>query len=232
MDRITGTTDPRRAACNAGGGRRGRLPADARPRRNRDGRAGGGEARAVREAAGAYCRRRARRSRPPPRGRRILHARNVHAVLGRMGVAEAGSRRRTLRQGASRRLPPARHDPAGWFSNGKLSGGGIVDLHVHDTDFVYHLFGKPDGVFSQGHRGPSGEIDHVLTQYIYDDGPPVSAEGSWAMDEGYGFSMRYTVNFEHATADYDSKRKPRLQVFAGGKWRSRSFRPDTGIPAR
>ena len=29
------------------------------------------------------------------------------------------------------------------------------------------------------------------------------AEGAWAMTEGFGFNMSYTVNFETATADYD-----------------------------
>lgn len=107
--------------------------------------------------------------------------------------------------------------PAGWFSNGQLSGGGIVDLHVHDTDFIYHLFGSPAAVFSRGHRGPSGEIDYVLTQYLYDDVSSVSAEGSWTMDKAWPFSMRYTVNFERASADYDSGRTPALIVYADGK---------------
>ena len=33
--------------------------------------------------------------------------------------------------------------PGGWFSDGKMSGGAILDLHIHDTDFVNFLFGKP-----------------------------------------------------------------------------------------
>ncbi len=110
--------------------------------------------------------------------------------------------------------------PAGWFSNGKLSGGAILDLHIHDTDFIYYLFGKPAAVFSRGYRGASGEIDHVQTHYLYGgsaDAPLVSAEGSWAMDAAWPFSMRYTVNFERASADYDSSRTPTLMLYAGGK---------------
>jgi predicted dehydrogenase len=94
--------------------------------------------------------------------------------------------------------------PQGWYRDGAASGGGLLDLHIHDTDFVYHLFGKPRAVFSRGYTGPSGEIDHLVTQYLYDAGPAVvSAEGSWTQAEGFGFSMRYTVNFERATADFD-----------------------------
>lgn len=111
--------------------------------------------------------------------------------------------------------------PAGWFGNGKMSGGALVDLHIHDTDFVYHLFGKPHGVYSRGYVGQTGMIDHVVTQYAYGSGqsaPMVVAEGGWAMSNGWGFRMTYTVNFERATADFDIGRKDgSLLLHAGGK---------------
>jgi predicted dehydrogenase len=108
--------------------------------------------------------------------------------------------------------------PPGWFSNGAMSGGGILDLHVHDTDFVYHVFGKPNGVFSRGYTRTSGKTDHIVTEYLFDRGPAlISAEGSWCMADGFSFTMRYTVNFEHATADFDISREPSLIVSAGGK---------------
>lgn len=99
--------------------------------------------------------------------------------------------------------------PAGWFRDGSLSGGALLDLHVHDTDFVYHVFGKPEGVFSRGYTKATGEIDHIVTQYLYgQDGPMVWAEGSWGSTDGYGFTMRFMVNFETATLDFDFARKP------------------------
>ena len=110
--------------------------------------------------------------------------------------------------------------PKGWFSNGQMSGGALVDLHVHDTDFVYHVFGKPRAVFSRGHRGGSGEIDHVVTQYLFDGrnrDTVVVAEGGWNMAEGFAFTMRYTVNFERATADFDIGRKETLILYGDGK---------------
>jgi len=62
--------------------------------------------------------------------------------------------------------------PEGWFQKGDMSGGGVLDLHVHDTDFLTYLLGAPDAVFSQGYKGPTGCVDHLHTQYIYNDGPP------------------------------------------------------------
>ena len=108
--------------------------------------------------------------------------------------------------------------PPGWFSQGHMSGGALLDLHIHDTDFVFHLFGQPDAVFSRGYSKTSGRTDHIVTEYLYNRGPRlVSAEGSWCMTNGFAFTMRYTVNFEQATADFDISREHQLIVSQDGK---------------
>jgi predicted dehydrogenase len=119
-----------------------------------------------------------------------------------------------VRSAVFRRCGPT---PAGWFRDGKLSGGALFDLHVHDVDFIYHLFGKPNGVFSRGYSKDTGEIDHMITEYLYDRPALVVAEGAWGMAPGYEFRMQATVNFDRATADYDSLRPTPLQLFADGK---------------
>ena len=90
--------------------------------------------------------------------------------------------------------------------NGEQSGGALLDLHIHDTDFVQFCFGRPKSVFSTGYTAVSGAIDHVVTQYQVGSGAIVHAEGAWAMTPGFGFNMAYTINFERATLDYDLSR--------------------------
>jgi predicted dehydrogenase len=107
--------------------------------------------------------------------------------------------------------------PGGWFRDGKLSGGALLDLHVHDVDFVYHLFGKPKAVFSRGYSKDTGEIDHVLTQYLFDSPAIVTAEGAWGLADGFGFRMQFTVNFDAATADFEFSREHPLMLYSGGK---------------
>jgi predicted dehydrogenase len=107
--------------------------------------------------------------------------------------------------------------PVGWFRDGKLSGGALFDLHVHDVDYIYHLFGKPNGVFSRGYSKDTGAIDHVVTQYLYDGRPIVTAEGAWGMASGYEFRMGFNVNFERATAEFESNREVPLRLYADGK---------------
>jgi predicted dehydrogenase len=107
--------------------------------------------------------------------------------------------------------------PPGWYRDGALSGGAALDLHIHDTDFVQFLFGMPRAVSSRGYSKTSGEVDHLSTQYFYDDVPMVTAEGGWCFADGFGFQMQYTVNFETATADFDLAREQPLRLMREGK---------------
>lgn len=107
--------------------------------------------------------------------------------------------------------------PAGWFRDASLSGGAVLDLHVHDVDFSYHLFGKPKSVFSRGYSQQTSEIDHIVTQYLYDSPAVVCAEGSWAMAEGFGFKMQLAMNFDRATIDFEYGREKPLMLYQNGK---------------
>lgn len=114
-------------------------------------------------------------------------------------------------------------EPPTWgqkhFAQGTSSGGALLDLHIHDVDFVQYCFGKPSSVFATGYSKYTGAIDHVVAQFKMPGGAIVHAEGSWAMAPGFGFSMSYTVNFENATADYDLVRAPDnvLKLFRPGQ---------------
>src|SRR3954471_18804604 len=114
--------------------------------------------------------------------------------------------------------------PSGaFYANGEQSGGAILDLHIHDTDFVQFLFGPPAAVSSRGYTKTSGAIDHILTHYLYDgaegaDAPPlVTAEGTWAMAAPYEFRMQYMVNFDQATAVFDLLAPEHLSLYRNGQ---------------
>ena len=106
-----------------------------------------------------------------------------------------------------------------FYSDHNQCGGALLDLHVHDTDFVNYCLGLPEAVFSQGYKGPSGGIDHIVTNYIFNQSglsPLVSSEGSWTMQEGYGFNMSYTANFENGTLSYLLEEHETLKLFRNG----------------
>ena len=87
-----------------------------------------------------------------------------------------------------------------WYMNADWSGGAILDLHLHDTDFITYLIGKPKAVTSFGRNLNSDHgIDHVVTRYEYGDGTLVLAEGGWGAARSVPFEMSFQVIFEKAT---------------------------------
>jgi len=113
-------------------------------------------------------------------------------------------------------------EPPAWgqkfFLNGELSGGALLDLHIHDVDFVQYCFGRPRSVYSRGYTKFSGAIDHVFTHYRFDSDLVVYAEGGWAMTGGFGFSASFTINFKNATVDFDLARGAEaLRLFEAGQ---------------
>lgn len=110
----------------------------------------------------------------------------------------------------------------GWSKQGTYGsagaglGGALFDLHIHDTDFVNFLFGRPASVFSSGVVGAGESVDHVVTQYNYPGGPVVYAEGGWLLPKG--FSMAYSILCEKAALDFDLARgADALQVTEQGQ---------------
>jgi predicted dehydrogenase len=109
------------------------------------------------------------------------------------------------------------------------SGGAILDLHLHDTDFICHVLGSPNGVISIGRSTLTRGIDHIVSLYDFGEGGPVvSSEGSWAMSEGTPFVMSYIANFDKATVIYDHQSEPRLVMHHGGKTDTVNIAPGTG----
>ena len=124
--------------------------------------------------------------------------------LGQYGRVKAASFRRLS-------LTPV-WSSQGWLMSGVKSGGAIMDLHIHDSDYVQYLFGMPKTVRTFGIRGPSNEFDHVITNYIYDDDKVISAEGGWIMAADFGFEMSFNIILEKATIVFDSTRKPAFRL--------------------
>lgn len=94
---------------------------------------------------------------------------------------------------------------AGFYADEVVSGGAILDLHVHDVDFVLSCFGAPAAVTSRG------DTSHVSTLYEISDGPGhVLARGGWLRSPSFPFTMRYLVEFEDCVADFDLSREQTL----------------------
>ncbi|MCL4742771.1 MAG: Gfo/Idh/MocA family oxidoreductase [Phycisphaerales bacterium] len=105
-----------------------------------------------------------------------------------------------------------------FYADDARSGGAIIDLHMHDADFIRWCFGPPRDVVS------TGSTHHLTTIYHYDHVPQVVAEGGWGHQPGFGFRVRCVVCFERATADFDLARTPQFLLHRGAE----SLAPDVG----
>lgn len=102
-----------------------------------------------------------------------------------------------------------------WVHNNTRSKGAALDMHIHDTDFVLHLLGKPQAVQAIG-RWESGAFSHIFSQYHFPD-VAVVAEGGWDLPEKWGFQMAFQAVFENSIVEFDSNSTPTLHVTEGHK---------------
>jgi predicted dehydrogenase len=91
-----------------------------------------------------------------------------------------------------------------WFLDHKLSGGAILDLHVHDVDFLHHALGRPQAVCSTGAKGPSGGYDVVETVYIYDGEAAVRTGANMTFPPAFGFEAHFMASFERGCLRYST----------------------------
>ena len=64
-----------------------------------------------------------------------------------------------------------------WLMDPEKSGSALVDLHIHDTDFIFYLLGKPKAIYSQSNKTEIGH-SHIISFFEYPE-KIVMAEGGW-----------------------------------------------------
>ncbi|MBQ8908589.1 MAG: Gfo/Idh/MocA family oxidoreductase [Clostridia bacterium] len=101
-----------------------------------------------------------------------------------------------------RRVSPSpAWDWASWRKDSGKSGGAILDLHIHDIDYMLYALGEPLSVHSV--KNTLGEANsYVCTACRYGDFT-VSVEGTWFLPACYPFNMYYRAVFENAVLEYD-----------------------------
>jgi predicted dehydrogenase len=101
-----------------------------------------------------------------------------------------------------------------WFADPSKTGGPVVDLHIHDTDFIQYLLGMPAAVWSSGVVAPNGEVEYLVTQYQYPNhNVCISAQSGAIATKGIEFEHGYDVYFEHAMLKHNSSTTPAVEVY-------------------
>lgn len=106
--------------------------------------------------------------------------RKLHELV-RSGAVGEVAMVRTARCGGS---------PPGWFADPKLSGGVILDLIIHDFDWLRWTFGPAQRVYAVGlsDTAKTGK-DHALVTIRFESGVIAHVEGSWSRPSGFETSV-------------------------------------------
>lgn len=117
-----------------------------------------------------------------------------------------------------------------WFQDHSRSGGILLDLSVHDFDWMLWTFGDVETVFSRSVRlgnkveGAEFEGDYALTTLKFKSGCLGHVETTW-MDPS-GFRVTLEVCGSEGLIEYDSRNVATLRVHDGAGSRQESnFNP-------
>ncbi|MBQ7394196.1 MAG: Gfo/Idh/MocA family oxidoreductase [Lentisphaeria bacterium] len=106
-----------------------------------------------------------------------------------------------------------------WFLDEARGGTQIFDRHIHDTDAILWICGKPESVrvtATVKDRSTDGGAVHTFTDYHFPGGPTVHAEGSADMPKGFPFTAAYRAVFENACVEFNSRNAETLKVYHDG----------------
>lgn len=85
-----------------------------------------------------------------------------------------------------------------WLEQVQKSGGAVLDMQIHEIDFIISMLGKPQAITAQG--------DHMqcLTVYHFDDiDAAVSSHTSWRPQKNFPFTATFDAQFEKASVVFD-----------------------------
>jgi predicted dehydrogenase len=137
-------------------------------------------------------------------------------ALGRLGVV------RSVRGGA----PPGH---SAWFRDVVQSGGVMLDVAIHDIDYMRWLCGDVVRVFARGLTFRGLQVDHALISLRFASGAIGHIEGSWAFPAGNFRTSLELAGTEGLLAHDSDQAKPlEVQYHAGAEPASP---PALGSPA-
>ncbi|OGF44618.1 MAG: hypothetical protein A2452_07220 [Candidatus Firestonebacteria bacterium RIFOXYC2_FULL_39_67] len=98
-----------------------------------------------------------------------------------------------------------------WFNFREQSGGVILDLMIHDIDFLIWCFGDVERVYAKDISwGKIPNMDYALAVLRFKSGVIAHLEASWAHPGG--FRARVEVSGTRGLVNYDSRHPASLKV--------------------
>src|SRR5215210_5315486 len=89
-----------------------------------------------------------------------------------------------------------------WYADWRLSGGVLVDLVIHDFDFLRGALGEVERVYARGMLGREyNRLDYVLVTLRFESGPIAHVEGHWGYPGPFNYSIEVAGSDALLTVD-------------------------------
>ena len=107
-----------------------------------------------------------------------------------------------------------------WYADWRVSGGVLVDLVIHDFDFLRWTLGNIERVYARGVQGREyNRLDYALVTLRFEDGAIAHVEGHWGYPGPFNYSIE--VAGSRAVLSADSTEPATLDLIS-----SRAEAPD------
>lgn len=108
--------------------------------------------------------------------------------------------------------------PSGWYADEEQSGGVVLDLALHDIDFLVWTLGEVDSVFAQGEnclgKGKAHFIDYAQIHLNFKSGAIAHVEASWAVPHSFPFTTSLEICGSDGMLQMDnSDQNTSLEIF-------------------
>lgn len=113
-----------------------------------------------------------------------------------------------------------------WYADWRISGGVLLDLVIHDFDFLRWSFGEVERVYARGVLGREyNRLDYALVTLRFSGGAIAHVEGQWGYPGPFNYSIE--VAGSRALVAVDSTEPAPLRLLGGAKGTGES--PDVAV---
>jgi UDP-N-acetylglucosamine 3-dehydrogenase len=89
-----------------------------------------------------------------------------------------------------------------WYADWRVSGGVLLDLVIHDFDFLRWSLGEVERVYARGVLGHEyNRLDYALTTLRFESGAIAHVEGHWGFPGPFNYSIEVAGSRALLTAD-------------------------------
>ncbi|MFL6008407.1 MAG: Gfo/Idh/MocA family oxidoreductase, partial [Rubrobacteraceae bacterium] len=89
-----------------------------------------------------------------------------------------------------------------WYADWRVSGGVLVDLLIHDFDFLRWVLGDVERVYARGVLGREyNRLDYALVTLRFEDDTIAHVEGHWGHPGPFNYSIEVAGSRALLTAD-------------------------------